>query len=154
MGNVAGKEVVKRLFKAFDAVDFETIDELLSPDFVAHGLAPQFSENVAGWKALAAHRAAGFSEEVLTFDDLIAEDGKVAVRWTSRAVHIGGVFGIAATGRWVTVSGIGIYRRTTASSWPTRAPSVTAGLHSGRVIEYWASSTSPTCLPSTCRTLL
>ena len=112
-----------------------TAPELVSPDFVAHGLAPQFSENVAGWKALAAHWAAGFSEEVLTFDDLIAEDGKVAVRWTSRAVHSGEVFGIAATGRWVTVSGIGIYR-----------------LHSGRVIEYWASSTSPTCLPSTRRT--
>ena len=55
MGNVADKEVVKRLFKAFDAVDFDAIDELVSPDFVAHGLAPQFSDDVAGWKALAAH---------------------------------------------------------------------------------------------------
>lgn len=120
MGKVADKEVIKRLFEAFDAVDFETIDELLSPDFVAHGLAPQFSEDVAGWKALAAHWSAGFSDEVLTFDDLIAEDGRVAVRWTSRAVHSGDVFGIAATGRRVTVSGIEIYH-----------------LAGGRVIEYW-----------------
>ena len=62
----------------------------------------------------------GILREVLTFDDLIAEDGRVAVRWTSRAVHSGEVFGIAATGRWVTVSGIGIYR-----------------LGGGRVIECW-----------------
>jgi predicted ester cyclase len=102
--------VIKRLFEAFDAVNFEAIDELLSPDFVAHGLAAKFSEDAAGWKALAAHWSAGFSDEVLTFDDLIAEDRRVAVRWTSRAVHSGDVFGIAATGRRVTVSGIEIYR--------------------------------------------
>ena len=116
----ADKELIKRLFEAFDAVDVDAIDELLSPDFVAHGLAPQFSEDVAGWKALAAHWSAGFSDEVLTFHDLIAEDRKVAVRWTSRLVHSGEVFGIAATGRRVTVSGIDIYR-----------------LAGDRVIEYW-----------------
>jgi len=49
MGKVVDKEVIRRLFEAFDAVDFGAIDELLSPDFVAHGLAPQFSEDVAGW---------------------------------------------------------------------------------------------------------
>ena len=68
VGSVEDKETVKRLFAAFDALDFAAMDELLSADFVAHGLAPQFSEDVAGWKDLAAHWSAGFSDEELTLE--------------------------------------------------------------------------------------
>jgi predicted ester cyclase len=114
------KDVVKRLFEAFDAVDTAAMDELLSPEFVAHGLAPLFSEDVAGWKQLAAHWAAGFSDEELTLNDFVAESGKVAVRWTSRATHSAEVFGIPATNRRVTVTGIEIYHLT-----------------DGRCSEYW-----------------
>jgi hypothetical protein len=53
---------VRRLFEAFDAVDLGAMDELLTRDFIAHGLAPQFSEDRAGWTALAQHWAAGFSD--------------------------------------------------------------------------------------------
>jgi predicted ester cyclase len=56
----------------------------------------------------------------LTLDDLIAEDNKVAVRWTSRATHTGEVFGTPATNRRATVKGIEIYRLT-----------------AGKVVEYW-----------------
>ncbi|MGZ8802631.1 MAG: ester cyclase, partial [Mycobacterium sp.] len=45
-------------------------------------------------------------------NDFVAEDGKVAVRWTSRVTHSGEVFGIPATNRRVTVTGIEIYRLT------------------------------------------
>jgi steroid delta-isomerase-like uncharacterized protein len=114
------KDLVRRMFEAFDAVDNASMDELLSPDFVAHGLAPRFSEDGAGWKQLAAHWAAGFSDEQHGLNDFVAEDGKVAVRWTSRATHSGDVFGIPATNRRVTVTGIEIYRIT-----------------DGRCSEYW-----------------
>lgn len=120
MGSSEDKDVVRRLFEAFDAVDSGAMDQLLSADFVAHGLAPFFSEDLAGWKGLSAHWAAGFSDEGLTLDDLIAEDDKVAVRWTSRATHTGEVFGIPPSNRCVTVKGIEIYRLT-----------------AGKVVEYW-----------------
>jgi predicted ester cyclase len=114
------KDVVRRLFQAFDEVDTAAMDELLAPDFVAHGLGPLFSEDVAGWKELAAHWAAGFSDEELTFNDFVAEDSKVAVRWTSRATHSAEVFGVPATNRRVTIKGIEIYH-----------------LSDGRCREYW-----------------
>ena len=120
MGSSEDKDVVRRLFDAFDAVDSGEMDRLLSADFIAHGLAPSFSEDVAGWKQLAAHWAAGFSDEELTLDDLIAEDDKVAVRWTSRATHTGEFLGIPPTNRRVAVKGIEIYRLT-----------------AGKVVEYW-----------------
>ena len=120
MTSAHDKDVVRRLFQAFDAVDNAAMDELLSPDFAAHGLAPLFSEDASGWKQMAAHWAAGLSDEELTFNDLIAEDGKVAVRWTSQATHCAEVFGIPATNRRVTIKGIEIYR-----------------LAGGRCNEYW-----------------
>lgn len=118
--SAANKTIVKRLFEAFDAVDSAAMSELLASDFVAHGLAPQFSEDATGWKALAAHWAAGFSDEELTLEDFVAEDDKVAVRYTSRALHVNDVFGIAPSHRRVTITGIEIYR-----------------LENGRVAEYW-----------------
>ena len=120
MSSEQDKDVVRRLFEAFDAVDNPAMDELLSPDFVAHGLAPLFSEDVAGWKQLAAHWAAGLSDEELTFNDFVTENGKVAVRWTSQATHSAEVFGIPATNRRVTIKGIEIYR-----------------ISDGRCSEYW-----------------
>lgn len=120
MSSDQDKDLVRRMFEAFDAVDNASMDELLSPDFLAHGLAPRFSEDGAGWKQLAAHWAAGFSDEQLKLNDFVAEDGKVAVRWTSRATHSGEVFGIPATNRRVTVTGIEIYR-----------------IADGRCSEYW-----------------
>ena len=53
-------------------------------------------------------------------DDLIAEDDKVAVRWTSRATHTGEVFGIPPSNRRVAVKGIEVYRLTV-----------------GKVVEHW-----------------
>ena len=114
------KDLVRRMFAAFDAVDDAAMDKLLSPDFVAHGLAPYFTEDGVGWKQLAAHWAAGLSDEQLALNDFVAEDGKVAVRWTSRATHSGTIFGIPATNRRVTLKGIDIYLLT-----------------DGRCSEYW-----------------
>jgi predicted ester cyclase len=114
------KSIVRRVFEAFDAVDTDALDQLLSRGFVAHGLSPSFSEDREGWKDLAAHWAAGFSDEELALEDFIAEDHKVAVRWTSRVTHTGEVFGIPPTNRRVTVRGIDIYR-----------------LSGEEVVEYW-----------------
>jgi predicted ester cyclase len=114
------KSVVRRLFEAFDAVDNDALDRLLAGDFVAHGLSPSFSEDREGWKRLAAHWAAGFTDERLDLEDFIGEDHKVAVRWTSQVTHTGEVFGIPATNRRVSVKGIDIYR-----------------LVGAQVVEYW-----------------
>lgn len=39
----------------------------------------------------------GFSDEKLTLENFVADDDKVAVRFSSRVNHVGEVFGIAPT---------------------------------------------------------
>jgi len=114
------KQAVRRLFEAFDAADGRAMDELLTPDFVAHGVPPGYAENADGWKQLASDIKNAFPDTREEIEDLIAEGDKVAARFTSRGTHKGEIFGLAPSGRTVTVSGIEIYL-----------------LSGGKVAEYW-----------------
>ena len=46
----------------------------------------------------------------ITLEDVVAEEDKVAVRWTSRASHKGEYMGIAPTGRRLTWTGMSFHR--------------------------------------------
>ena len=90
MDSSESKEIVRRVFEAFYAVDADTMDELLSPDFVAHSMPPGYSKDQRGFLELASQWAAGFSDDDTSLDDLLAaEDGKVVTRFTTRATHTG-----------------------------------------------------------------
>src|SRR4051794_19373165 len=109
-GSSEDKETVRRLFDAFDAVDADTIRELLSPDFVAHSMPPGLTKDREGFLELARQWRAGFSHEDATLNELLAADnGRVVVRFTSRATHTGVVFGVPASNRTITLTGIDIY---------------------------------------------
>jgi len=89
-GSSEDKETVRRLFDAFDAVDADTMRELLSPGFVAHSMPPGFSKDREGFLELARQWRLGFGQEDATVDELLAaEDGKAPVRFTSRAPTLG-----------------------------------------------------------------
>ena len=104
------KEIVRRVFEAFYAVDSDTLRELLSSDFVGHSMPPGFSNDREGWIEMAKEWAAGFSDDDTTVDEfLAAEDGMVVTRFTSRANHSGDAFGIPASNRRITLTGIEIY---------------------------------------------
>ena len=104
------KEIVRRVFAAFVAVDFDTLDKLLSPRFVAHSMPRGFSADKRGFRELSSHWAAGFSDDDTTLDEVLgAEDGKVVTRFTTRATHTGEVFGVPPSNRSLTFTGIEIY---------------------------------------------
>lgn len=56
-------------------------------------------------------------------EDLVAEGDKVVARWTSTGTHAGNFMGVPATGKWVTTSGITIFR-----------------LADGKIVEEWSES--------------
>jgi predicted ester cyclase len=103
------KEIVRRLNEAFDAADEPTIRALLTADFVAHGMPPGVSGDTNGWVQLASQLKAALSDNETVIEDMIAEDDKVASRFTARGTHTGELFGVSPTNRTLTVTGIEIY---------------------------------------------
>ncbi len=116
----ANKDTVRRLYAAFAVLDREGMGTLLAPHFRAHGLPPGCSPDADGLKESAALMHAGLQDCRNEIEDLIAEADRVAVRYTTRAVHSGTLFGIPPSGRRITMTGIEMYR-----------------LVDGRIVELW-----------------
>jgi steroid delta-isomerase-like uncharacterized protein len=104
------KQTVRRLFDAFDAADDRAMDELMAEGVVVHGTPPGYSGDGGGWKRLAADIKAAVPDQRSEIEDVVAEGDRVAVRFTSRGTHKGELFGVPASNRAVTVTGIEVYR--------------------------------------------
>jgi predicted ester cyclase len=119
----ANAEIVRRLFDAYEANDAAQLDALLAPDFTAHGLPPEFGDGPAAMKATAALMHGALAECRCEIDDLIVDGDRVAARYTTRARHVGELFGAAPSGRTVTFTGIEVFR-----------------LVDGKIVEYWGEA--------------
>lgn len=110
------RQVVDRIFVHQEEA---SIDELVSPDFVAHtfGPAPSGREELrAGMR----RAAAGISDPEFEIHDLIAEGDRVAVRLTTSARHTGRFMGIEPSGKRYSIDEIHIFR-----------------LRGGQLVEHW-----------------
>jgi steroid delta-isomerase-like uncharacterized protein len=90
--------------------DVRLIDAHMAPNYVLHKPPTGFSPDREGLKAIlqAMHRA--FPDLKMTVDDVVAEGDKVAQRRTYQGTHKGELFGIPATGQFVSVSQITVSR--------------------------------------------
>jgi steroid delta-isomerase-like uncharacterized protein len=89
----------------------DVIDELVAPGYVGHDPAlPQAIAGPEGEKEIVAGYRAAFPDLVITIDDQVAEGDRVVTRWTARGTHTGDLWGIAGTGKEVTVTGTSIDR--------------------------------------------
>ena len=86
------------------------LDELCTPEFVAHGLPSGVPPNKDGFKGLAMKIHNAFPDVHFTVEDEIADKDKVVLRWNATATHRGEFMGIPGTNRKVAWSGITIYR--------------------------------------------
>ena len=89
-----------------------TIDELLGPNGIAHGLAedgrdlPGPGEFRKFWRQF----RSGIPDVRITVDQVIGEGDTTAVRFTAHGTHSGDGLGVKATGRKVRVTGIVMIR--------------------------------------------
>jgi steroid delta-isomerase-like uncharacterized protein len=102
------KALIRRwLREIFTDGHLDGADEIFTQDYVLHD--PSFPQEVHGpggiKRYVTAYRAA-FPDIRVTVEDQLAEDDKVATRWTARGTHLGEFLGLAPTGDEVTVSGI------------------------------------------------
>jgi steroid delta-isomerase-like uncharacterized protein len=106
---MANASIVRRWFEEVRNQGREqTIDELMAPDAVTHGLtnAPQTYRGPTAFKPFWAQLRGAFPGIHFTIDDVVSEGNVVAARWTARMTHHGEYLGVAATQKQLTLTGM------------------------------------------------
>ena len=84
------------------------IDELLADNFVFNYPSPGANSDREGYKQTVKWPRTSLADIQFTTEDMVAEDDKVAVQWKGAGTHRGEFFGVAPTGKRVTIAGISI----------------------------------------------
>jgi predicted ester cyclase len=115
------KALVRRYFEAIDATSDENmLEEFLSAEFVDHNPSPGCSPDLDGMKAAYRMFVHG-SPGTHNIEDIVAEGDKVVVRVSARGTHSGELFGVPASGREFTSTGIAVLR-----------------IENGKIVEHWS----------------
>jgi steroid delta-isomerase-like uncharacterized protein len=118
------KAISRRIVEEiFNEGRLEAADEIVTPDFIGHDPAsPEPIIGPEGLKRNADGYRTAFPDVRLTIEDEIAEGDRVVTRWTARGTHQAELFGIPATGKQATVTGMTIDR-----------------IVDGRIVESWTN---------------
>lgn len=102
------KRIVRRFVDEFwSGGRLEAADELMTSDVVIHQ--PDVG-GIDGLKAFNKMIRTAFPDWYSTMEEFVAENDRVAERWTGRGTHRGEFRGIQPTGRKVEVPGVVFYR--------------------------------------------
>lgn len=105
------KDVVRRWFtEVLEGGKFDTADEVIAPDFIAHDPSMPEAKGPEGMKHRARLLRTAFPDLKYTLGDLVAEGDKVATHWAFHGTHKGTFRGIAPTGKRVAFTGTVIFR--------------------------------------------
>lgn len=101
--------LVRKLFKeVFEKGDLAAADQIVTPDFTFQYPFPGFAPGPEGLKEFVKVFHEAFPKFELEIHDLFGEES-VAIRWTLRGHHKGRLLGVPASGKYVTLSAIGVY---------------------------------------------
>jgi steroid delta-isomerase-like uncharacterized protein len=105
------KEVVKRMYEAWEKGDFEAYKEVVAPEYVWYlpsiSTEPKSREGTIEFGKMV---RIGFPDFSYSVEDLIAVEDRVISLFIFRGTHEGEFQGIPATGNKVEVSGVMISR--------------------------------------------
>jgi predicted ester cyclase len=85
------------------------VDDIVHPDYVYHGPAG-IGPGPEGMKTMIRAVQAALTGMENIIDDIIVEDDQSVVRYTTRGTHTGEWAGAPATGNYLDMTGIAIYR--------------------------------------------
>ncbi len=96
--------------QVFNQGQLNVLDQILSPSYVYHEAPLGTLPGTKGIKQVVSMFRAAFPDLEITIDDQVAENDKVCSRATTRGTHQGEIFGIPATGKVVTITGLTMVR--------------------------------------------
>ena len=124
MSTEENKAIVRRVMEeVWQKGNLAVVDELIAPAFVFHD--PNFEvHGPDGFKEMVTASRTAFPDIRATIHDQIAEGDTVMTRFTQHCTHEGefGWFGIAPTGKQLTIAGIDVNR-----------------IEDGKIVERWLS---------------
>lgn len=107
----SNKQLLLRFFEAiYNQGDLRVADEIVTVDYVNHNPAPGETPGREGCKAFVAYLRRAFADLHITIEDQITEGDKVVTRFTISGCHRGEFAGIPPTGKFASVTAIGIHR--------------------------------------------
>ena len=107
----ANKAVVRKIVEeVWNGKKHDRIDEFYAADFVNVDPSSPEVKNLEQFKQWVAGMNAGFPDEQVSIEDMVAEGDKVVKRWSVKATHTGEFMGIPPTNKKTNMSGITIYR--------------------------------------------
>ena len=111
MNTEENKAIALRFAQVWTAGNLHLVDELAAPDIVvSYPHPPEPIRGAEGFKAFLEEVFVGLPDAVVTVDEMLAEEDKVACRWTMHGTHLGPWFGFPSTGKAVQLSGFTFYR--------------------------------------------
>ncbi|HDR9249551.1 ester cyclase [Burkholderia vietnamiensis] len=94
---------VETLYRAFSDNDPDLVDTVLAPDWEDIPLAPGQGPGPAGIKPIIGSFAQAFPDVRIVIHDMVQVPGQIAVRAEITGTHRGDLFGIAPTGKQVSL---------------------------------------------------
>ncbi len=101
-------ELIERYYEAWGTGQPEAITVFFTPEFAGH--ANDQDLDLASLLEVRSKLSKSFADQSLTTLDVVADAGKVATRWRSRAAFVGEFNGIPPTNEVVTWFGATFYR--------------------------------------------
>lgn len=117
------KAIVRRLHEIWNTGDLAQVPAVFGEEFAAHyPLSSQVPERrgLDGLRAGLTRTRTAFPDWHEHVEDIVAEGDRVVTRYTSTGTHRGDFWGIAPTGRRITVHEMSVYR-----------------IAGGKVVEQW-----------------
>ena len=96
--------------EALNKGNLEVVDEIISPNYIRHGLAPGAPHGPASTKQVFTMMRTAFPDLRTAVEPVVGEGDMVAAQLTHRGTHKGEFRGIAPTGKQAAWTTIGIYR--------------------------------------------
>ncbi|USX15891.1 ester cyclase [Oxalobacteraceae bacterium OTU3CAMAD1] len=111
MTSEANKLTMQKFVEFINTASEALADELISTEAIFHVPGrPEPMKGPAGYLAIIGMMREGFPDIQWTLEEMVAESDKVAARFTMRGTHQGPFFGVAPTGKKITVQAMNLYR--------------------------------------------
>jgi steroid delta-isomerase-like uncharacterized protein len=117
----SNKAIMRRFWDLWEQGDVNLLDELLAPEYTNHTLAtPDLPPGPEGVIEVVSMFRSAMPDLEVVIEDMIAEGDKVATRYALEGTHKGHLFGVAPTGRHLSIKSMTVER-----------------LSEGKIVEHW-----------------